>query len=158
MTRLVDAAAAFASLYQRWFDDARGLAAANRRQARSAVGTYVADVLTLFDERTRTYLPGAPTIVRLETCDLAVFVMREPHIAVHFGSVETDAPVAGLRWKTLRPCSYAIGRRVSDLVMSTDEHGLLVELEVVLDDGGRLVIGDGRPACEHDGAAMPQAM
>lgn len=34
----VDAAAAFANLYQRWFDDPRGLARANRRQARCAVG------------------------------------------------------------------------------------------------------------------------
>ena len=42
----VDAAAAFANLYQRWFDDPRGLARANRRQARCAVGSYVADVLT----------------------------------------------------------------------------------------------------------------
>ena len=154
----VDAAAAFASLYQRWFDNARGLAAAIRRQACGAIGAYVADVLTLWDERARAYLPGAPTVLRLETCDLAAFVMREPHIALHVGSVETDAPVAGLRWKSLRPCSYAIGRRVSDLVMSMDEHGLLVELEVVLDDGGRLVIGDGRPACEHGATAMPRAV
>ena len=115
-------------------------------------------MLTLWDERARAYLPGAPTVLRLETCDLAAFVMREPHIALHVGSVETDAPVAGLRWKSLRPCSYAIGRRVSDLVMSMDEHGLLVELEVVLDDGGRLVIGDGRPACERGAAVMPRAV
>ena len=125
----VDAAAAFANLYQRWFDDPRGLARANRRQARCAEG-----------------------------CDLAVFVMRGPHIALHVGSLETDAPVAGLRWKSLRPCSYAIGRQVSDLVFCTDENGLLVELEIVLDDGGRLVVGGGRPACEHDEEAMPQAV
>ena len=73
-------------------------------------------------------------------------------------SLETDAPVAGLRWKSLRPCSYAIGRQVSDLVFCTDENGLLVELEIVLDDGGRLVVGGGRPACEHDEEAMPQAV
>ena len=84
--------------------------------------------------------------------------MRAPHIALHVGSVETDAPIAGLRWKSLRPCSYAIGRQVSDLVFCTDENGLLVELEIVLDDGGRLVVGGGRPACEHDEEAMPQAV
>lgn len=154
----VDAATAFANLYQRWFDDPRGLARANRRQARCAVGSYVADVLALFDERARAYLPGAPTVLRFEDCDLAAFVMRAPHIALHVGSLETDAPVAGLRWKSLRPCSYAIGRQVSDLVFCTDENGLLVELEIVLDDGGRLVVGGGRPACEHDGEAMPQAV
>ncbi|MFQ9181249.1 MAG: hypothetical protein ACLR3C_16200 [Eggerthella lenta] len=118
----------------------------------------MADVLALFDERTRAYLPGAPTVLRLEGCDLAAFVMRAPHIALHVGSLETDAPVAGLRWKSLRPCSYAIGRQVSDLVFCTDENGLLVELEIVLDDGGRLVVGGGRPACEHDEEAMPQAV
>ena len=100
----------------------------------------------------------APTVLRFEGCDLAVFVMRGPHIALHVGSLETDAPVAGLRWKSLRPCSYAIGRQVSDLVFCTDENGLLVELEIVLDDGGRLVVGGGRPACEHDEEAMPQAV
>ena len=84
----------------------------------------MADVLALFDERARAYLPGAPTVLRFEGCDLAVFVMRGPHIALHVGSLETDAPVAGLRWKSLRPCSYAIGRQVSDLVFCTDENGV----------------------------------
>ena len=125
---------------------------------REAVGSYVADVLTLFDERDRSYLPGAPTILRLEACDLAVFVMRAPHIALHVGCVETDAPVAGMRWKSLRPCSYAIGRKVADLVASVDERGLLVGLEVVLDDGGRLVMGDGQAACDGAATAMPRAV
>ena len=80
------------------------------------------------------------------------------NIALHVGSLETDAPVAGLRWKSLRPCSYAIGRQVSDLVFCTDENGLLVELQIIIDDGGRLVVGGGRPACEHDEEAMPQAV
>lgn len=88
----VDAATAFANLYQRWFDDPRGLARANRHQARRAIGSYVADVLALFDERARAYLPGAPTVLRFEDCDLAAFVMRAPHIALHAGSLETDAP------------------------------------------------------------------
>ena len=118
----------------------------------------MADVLTLFDERDRSYLPGAPTILRLEACDLAVFVMRAPHIALHVGCVETDAPVAGMRWKSLRPCSYAIGRKVADLVASVDERGLLVGLEVVLDDGGRLVMGDGQAACDGAATAMPRAV
>ena len=113
---------------------------------------------TALAQEYRAYLPGAPTVLRFEDCDLAAFVMRAPHIALHVGSLETDAPVAGLRWKSLRPCSYAIGRQVSDLVFCTDENGLLVELEIVLDDGGRLVVGGGRPACEHDEEAMPQAV
>ncbi|WP_080802842.1 hypothetical protein [Arabiibacter massiliensis] len=146
-TAPIEAAAAFASLYQRWFDDPRGLAEDNRRQARETLGAYVADVLTLWDERARAWLPGAPTILRLETCDLAAFAMREPHIALFVGSVETASPVAGLRWESFRPCSYAIGRTVADLVFDIDEDGLLASVEAVLDDGGRLLLGnrDARP-------------
>lgn len=142
MSVTVEAAAAFAGLYQRWFDDPRGLVEDNRLQARGALGAYVADVLTLWDERARAWLPDAPTILRLETCDLAAFTMRGPHIALFFGSVETDAPVAGLRWESFRPCSYAIGRTVADLVFVTDEDGLLAGVEAVLDDGGRLLLGN----------------
>ena len=74
----VDAATAFANLYQRWFDDPRGLARANRRQARCAVGSYVADVLTLFDERARAYLPGAPTVLRTSRCTSAAWKPTRP--------------------------------------------------------------------------------
>lgn len=161
MTRPVDAAVAFANLYQRWFDDAHGLVEANRLQAQAAVGLYVADVLALWDGGSRSYLAGAPAILRLETCDLAVFAMRGPHIALFAGSVETDAPVAtfetgtwasraaappALRWESLRPCSYAIGRKVEDIALRTDADGLLVGIEAVLDDGGRIAIGDVQAA------------
>lgn len=138
----VEAATAFANLYQRWFDDARGLAEANRLQARRAVGARVADVLTLWDEHARAWLPGAPTILRLKSGDLAAFAMREPCIALHSGRIATDAPVAGLRWESFRPCSYAIGRTVVDLVLVTGRGGLLEDVEVVLDDGGRLFLGN----------------
>ena len=154
MSASIDAPTAFANLYQQWFDDARCLADKNRQQAQSVVGSRLADVLTLWDERTRSYLPGAPAILRFETFDLAAFVMREPHIALHFGSLETEAPVATLRWRSFRPCSYAIGRQVSDLVITFDERGLLVEAEVVLDDGGRLVLGDR----DRDRWSLPRAM
>ena len=50
------------------------------------------------------------------------------------------------------------GRGIARSTGCTDENGLLVELEIVLDDGGRLVVGGGRPACEHDEEAMPQAV
>ena len=126
MSAPVEAATAFANLYQRWFDDARGLAEANRRQTRRAVGARVADVLTLWDEHARAWLPGAPTILRLESGDLAAFVMREPCIALHSG----------------RLCSYAIGRTVADLVLVTGRGGLLEDVEVVLDDGGRLFLAN----------------
>ena len=90
----VDAAAAFANPVPAMVhDDPRAAShETNRRQARCAVGSYVADVLALFDERARAYLPGAPTVLRFEGCDLAVFVMRGPHIALHVGS-----------WKPTRP-------------------------------------------------------
>lgn len=142
MSMPVEAATAFANLYQRWFDDARGLAEANRRQARGAVGARVADVVTLWNERERSWLPNAPTILRLESGDLAAFAMREPCIALYSGCIATDAPVTGLRWESFRPCSYAIGRTVADLVLVTGRGGLLEDVEVVLDDGGRLLLGN----------------
>lgn len=146
LRRPLDAATVFAHVYQRWFDDARGLTEENKRHARSVVGAYVADVLTLWDESTRDYLAGAPLILRLEACDVTAFVMREPHIALSFEGIETGAPTAlfgsTFRWESFRPCSYAIGRRLTDLVFSTDENDLLVEVEAVLDDGGLLLLGN----------------
>ena len=141
MSMPVEAATAFANLYQRWFDDARGLAEANRRQARGAIGACVADVVTLWNERERSWLPNAPTILRLESGDLAAFAMREPCIALYSGCIATDAPVTGLRWESFRPCSYAIGRTVIDIELETDEKGLLVGAQVALDDGGRIALG-----------------
>ncbi|HIW76385.1 MULTISPECIES: hypothetical protein [Gordonibacter] len=146
MTWGVDAATAFARLYHRWFDDAAELIAENAREARTLKGSFVADVLTLWDMDARAWLPGAPTILRLETCDLAVFTMRAPHLALFFGSIDTDSPAAAfgpsLRWESFRPCSYAIGRTVSDLVFTMDENSLLTGIEAVLDDGGRLALGN----------------
>lgn len=142
----LDAAAAFARTYQRWFDDARGFSAACEQRARGIAGSYVADVLTLWDESARAWLPGAPTILRLETCDLAAFTMRAPHIALFFGSIDTEASAAafgpGMRWSSFRPCSYAIGRTVAGIEFSSDENGLLTGMEAVLDDGGRLALGN----------------
>lgn len=160
MTRPLDASVAFADLHRRWFDDAHGVANANKRQAREHVGSFVADVLALWDESEREYLADAPVVIRLEECDLAAFAMRRPYIALFFGSIETGEPIAmlgcrgepqrekpsSLRWKSFRPCSYAIGRRVEDFVLHTDETGLVVELEAVLDDGGRIAVGGALPA------------
>lgn len=144
-TAPVDAAAAFARLYHQWFDDACGQAAESARQAQALAGSYVADVLTLWDESTRSWVRGAPTILRLEACDLASFTMRAPHIALYLGSIDTDPSSAAfgssMRWESFRPCSYAIGRTVADLVFNTDEQGLLIDVEAVLDDGGRLALG-----------------
>lgn len=152
MSALIDAPSVFANLYQRWFDDARGLAAENRQQAQNIVGSHLADVLTLWDQRTRAYLPGAPIVLRFETFDLVAFVMREPYIALYFGNLETETPVATLQWRSLRPCSYAIGRQVRDVAIALDDRGLLTEAEVVLDDGGRLLLG------ERDRWSLPRAM
>lgn len=164
MTRPLDVTVAFANLHRRWFDDAHGVTVANKRQARDAAGSFVADVLTLWDENERDYLADAPIIIRLEECDLAAFVMRRPYIALFFGSIETDESIAmlgsrtgspplekpsSLRWKSFRPCSYAIGRRVDTFVLRTDETGLLVKLETILDDGGRIAIGGTSRAGAH---------
>lgn len=146
MSRPVDAATAFAQLYHRWFDDARGLTAESAQRAQRLTGSYVADVLTLWDTEARAWLPDAPMVLRLETCDLAVFTMRAPHIALFQGCLDTECSAAAfgptLRWESFRPCSYAIGRTVADLVLSMDEQGLLTGLEAVLDDGGRIILGD----------------
>ena len=50
--------------------------------------------------------------------------------------------MTGLCWESFRPCSYAIGRTVADLVLVTGRGGLLEDVEVVLDDGGRLFLGN----------------
>lgn len=145
MNRGVGAATAFARLYHRWFDDPLALADESARQAHAVVGERVADVLALWNERTRSWLPGTPTVLRLEACDLAAFAMRAPHIALLFGTVDTAAPTAALgcslRWERFRPCSYAIGRTVIDIELETDEKGLLVGAQVALDDGGRIALG-----------------
>ena len=144
--RTVDAAAAFAQLYQRWFDDAPELAVENARHAGSVVGSPVADLLALWDDRARAWLPGTPAILRFERCDLAVFTMRAPHIALFLGSIETGSPAsafgAALRWRSFRPCSYAIGRTVAELALNVDEDGFATGLELLLEDGGRLALGD----------------
>lgn len=152
----LDAATAFARTFQRWFDDARGLTEAAKRHARSVVGSRVADVLTLWDDRSRGYLPGAPVVLRLQSDDVTAFVMRKPHIALCFDSIETRSPTAlfgsTFRWESFRPCACAIGRRVTDLVFNTDENGLLEEAEAVLDDGGRLLLGN------RDAWSLPRAV
>lgn len=145
MSRPVDASTAFAQLYHCWFDDARSLTIECAKNAQALPGSYVADVLTLWDAEARAWLPGAPTILRLETCDLAVFTMRAPYLALFQGCVDTESPAgafgSSLYWKSFRPCSYAIGRTLVNLVLSTDEEGLLIGIEAVLDDGGRLALG-----------------
>ncbi|MFQ8867725.1 MAG: hypothetical protein ACLR67_05460 [Eggerthella lenta] len=52
----------------------------------------MADVVTLWNEQERSWLPNAPTILRLESGDLAAFAMREPCIALYSGRIATDAP------------------------------------------------------------------
>lgn len=145
-----DTARAFADLYRRWSSDARGLTEERARQVSSLAGCYVADVLSLWDTSTHTWLPGAPTILRLESCDIAVFTMRDPHIALYLGSIETDSPVATFGasaqphlapyWRSMRPCSYALGRKLSRLDFEYDNQGKLISLEAHLDDGGSLHI------------------
>ncbi|OUO89597.1 hypothetical protein B5F40_10185 [Gordonibacter sp. An230] len=145
MNRGIDAATAFARLYHRWFDDPLALADEGARQAHSVVGEQVVDMLALWDERARSWLPGTPTILRLETHDLTAFAMRAPHIALFFGAINAEpsmaAPGCALRWESFRPCSYAIGRTVIGIALETDGDGLLVGAEAVLDDGGRVALG-----------------
>ena len=164
MTRPLDAAMAFANLHRRWFDDAQGVTDANRRQACDAAGSLVVDVLTLWDENECDYLADAPFLIRLEECDIAAFVMRRAYIALFIGRIESDDPLAtfecrtglsqpekpsNLRWRSFRPCSYAIGRRAENFVLHTDESELIVELETTLDDGGSITIGGTLPTGAH---------
>ena len=161
----VAATEAFARLFRAWCADARSISDEGARKAHALAGTHVADVLSLWDGHAGSWLCDSPTILRLETCDVVAFAMRSPYLAPYFGCVETDAPLAtfappasgqpgeaadasggegeqGFVWKSLRPCSYAIGRTVADLVLVTGRGGLLEDVEVVLDDGGRLFLGN----------------
>lgn len=55
--KALEAASAFARLYRRWFDDARGLFEDNKRQARLIAGSPVVDVLAVWDEGLAVGLP-----------------------------------------------------------------------------------------------------
>lgn len=147
----LEAASAFARLYRRWFDDARGLFEDNRHQARLITGSPVVDILAVWDEGAGCWLADTPTVIRLAERDAAIFTMKGPHIALFFGSVDTRSPIAfgsagacgrdgdgsrSLRWKSFRPCSYAIGSRVTELAFNEDSSGLPTSVEVLLDDGG----------------------
>lgn len=152
----VDTAVAFTDLYRHWCGDAPGLTKESTRHARNLADSYVADVLSLWDESVSDWLAGAPTILRLESCDIAIFTMRDPHIALYLGSIETDSPVAtfgaymkplcvsanhlALYWRSVRPCSYAMGRKLADISFECDTQEMLTSLEAHLDDGGSLRI------------------
>lgn len=152
-SKALEAASAFARLYRRWFDDARGLFEDNKRQARLIMGSPVVDVLAVWDEVAGCWLADAPTVIRLEERDAAVFAMKGPHIALFCGSIDTRSPIAfgsagacgrdgagsrSLRWKSFRPCSYAIGSRVTELAFNEGPNGLPTSVEVLLEDGGSL--------------------
>lgn len=149
-----DAAAVFASLYRRWSGDARRLSRESMQAVRSATGSRIIDVLSIWDEREACWLADAPTMIRLNTCDITAFAMHSPLIAIHRGHVETDSPIAtfGSRsspensshasqpffWRSVRPCSYALGRTVERFAFETDGRKRLLALEAHLDDGGWL--------------------
>lgn len=159
----VDAAAAFARLYQHWFADHRKLLLDSRSRVDSLAGSYVADVLALWDDRAKAWLPRTPTILRLESCDMAVFAMRDPFVAPYFGSIDTDSPVATFGpkagrtrattqaespyWKSLRPCSYAIGRILERVEFDADADGRIRAARALLDDGGVLRMNGAGIGC-----------
>ena len=149
--KALEAASAFARLYRRWFDDARGLFEDNKRQARLIAGSPVVDVLAVWDEGADCWLADAPTLIRFEELDAAIFAMKGPHIALFFGSVDTRSPIAfgsagacgrdgggsrSLRWKSFRPCSYASGSRVTEIAFNEGPNGLPTSVQVLLEDGG----------------------
>ena len=154
----LDAATAFAELYRRWFSDPRALLRESERRAAGLVGAYLADVLALWDDRASAWLPRTPTILRLESCDVAVFAMRDPFVAPCFEGIDTDSPVATFgarakgragapRWRNLRPCSYAIGRTLERIVFDTDGDGRILAVRAQLDDGAALHVDATGVAC-----------
>lgn len=66
----------------------------------------------------------------------------------YYGLSQPEKP-SNLRWRSFRPCSYAIGRRAENFVLHTDESELIVELETTLDDGGSITIGGTLPTGAH---------
>lgn len=161
-----EAATVFAKLYHQWFDHTCNLTAEAKQRTEQLIGSYVADVLSLWDERTQCWLPESPTILRLESCDIAVFTMRKPHIALHIGCIETDLPLTTheqkqtaptaethsltLRWKSFHPCSYTMGKQTTGFRFSENKEGLLVAFEVFLSDGGLVRLdSEGITAANH---------
>ncbi len=150
----VDTAAAFAHLYRRWSGDARRLSRESMQAVRSATGSRIVDVLSIWNDREACWLTDAPTMIRLDTCDITAFAMHSPLIAIHCGRIETDSPIATFGshnrlenssrasqpffWRSVRPCSYALGRTVERFAFETDGRKRLLALEAHLDDGGWL--------------------
>ena len=166
----VAATEAFDRLFRAWCADARSISDEGARTARALAGTHVADVLSLWDGHAGSWLCDSPTILRLETCDVVAFAMRSPYLAPYFGCVETDAPLAtfappasgqpgeaadasgdegeqGFVWKSLRPCSYAIGRQLRGIEFERDAEGRILALVALLDDGGSLRIVSSGVQC-----------
>ena len=166
----VAATEAFARLFRAWCADARSISDEGARKAHALAGTHVADVLSLWDGHAGSWLCDSPTILRLETCDVVAFAMRSPYLAPYFGCVETDAPLAtfappasgqpgeaadasggegeqGFVWKSLRPCSYAIGRQLRGIEFERDAEGRVLAPVALLDDGGSLRIVSSGVQC-----------
>ncbi len=157
----LDAPTAFALLFRHWFDNPEEAASQHRSHAKDVEGAYVADILALWDVNARTWLRNSPAIIRLETCDVAVFPMVNPCIALFVGALETEAPLSAskasklvpsrneissaqhestFQWANFSPCSYAIGRQVERMVFEENPSGQLVAASLILDDGGSLRI------------------
>ncbi|BAK43768.1 hypothetical protein [Eggerthella sp. YY7918] len=173
----LNTAEVFTHLSRTWCVDAHRLTTDSAQQAHLLEGSFVADILSLWDGRTESWLTGSPIIIRLEECDVALFTMREPYLAPYFGCVETESPVASLPtqgeaeacgeghtptkterhsifWKTLRPCSYAIGRQLKELAFETDVEGNILAAVAHLDDEATLRITSFGAECAID-TGMP---
>ena len=110
-------------------------------------GVCIADVLSLYNPEDNTWLTGSPTILRLENQDIALFAVDGQHVALFFGTLNTETPLTpkdanqpSFIWKSFTPAQYAIGRHVSSFSFGTSEKGLLTALEARFDDGGRITL------------------
>lgn len=120
------------------------------RKAIRCAGVRITDILSLYNPEDNTWLVQSPTILRLENQDIALFALDGQHVALFFGTLNTEIPLIPRNanqptfvWKTFPPAHYAIGRHISSFSFGTSEKGLLTALEARFDDGGRITLGAG---------------
>lgn len=115
-------------------------------------GARIADVLRLWDTERKTWLETGPVIVRLETCDLAVTALYGNRPSLLIGSIDTETPAGApwvadsactsglVLWRSFRPLSNAIGRRVDRAGALAYERTRKLSVRLSLEEGETLLI------------------